>query len=256
MAEITDMTLEEALNRSKWRPGVSWQAQMDARWEVMAAEIERLRNASTATALDLSGLTKWPTDAVAEMVDDPDGEEFGPWLREADILATLQPPSGQVWKMIELDLNVIDRLAHYETVAPNWDTFHNISEAVRRIREALRQPVETDGMTLEQWVRMDDLRTQPQAPVTPDGYLFQHGETGRTTFVMPDEVDSFSRDNPRWSKVGPMYRKPQATVVADERTVREQFLADGLFSDAWNRGNHEEAVNYIVNALRQSKGVR
>lgn len=44
MADITDMTLEEALDRSKWRPGVSWHSQMDARWEVMAAEIERLQN--------------------------------------------------------------------------------------------------------------------------------------------------------------------------------------------------------------------
>lgn len=40
----------------------------------------------------------------------------------------------------------------------------------------------------------------------PAAYLWQHGETGRTRILMPDEVFT---DNSRWFLVGPLYTAPQ-----------------------------------------------
>ena len=80
---ITDMTLEEARG-SVWRPGVSWQEQMDARLRVALNEIDRLNmlmhcdNARTQEFAALEALAKqmidslhippWELELVSQMV--------------------------------------------------------------------------------------------------------------------------------------------------------------------------------------------
>jgi hypothetical protein len=50
------------------------------------------------------------------------------------------------------------------------------------------------------------------APVQePIGYLFQHEETGLTTFVDVQQVEwGFEKNNPRHQKIGPVYTTPPA----------------------------------------------
>lgn len=78
MPEITDMTLEEAMDLGKWRPGVHYVSQAGARMRVMKAEIERLRPAadkSMELAVQeiirrwLPGQSYGYNEAVAEIMD-------------------------------------------------------------------------------------------------------------------------------------------------------------------------------------------
>ena len=50
----------------------------------------------------------------------------------------------------------------------------------------------------------------------PAGMLYQHSETGRTTFVATGEAAHFEEHNPRWSGVGPLYFHP----IADEKEAQ------------------------------------
>lgn len=73
-------------------------------------------------------------------------------------------------------------------------------------------------------------------------------------FIDPDSCDTITDTTFEILKAKGYLPTPQAAsvpipTVEDERKVREDFLRDGLFADAWNRGHCEEAVNYIVNAL-------
>lgn len=55
----------------------------------------------------------------------------------------------------------------------------------------------------------------PQGVGEAQGMLFQHGETGKTTFVSIKDADRFQNDNPRWVRVCPLYRHPAPVKVDD-----------------------------------------
>lgn len=47
----------------------------------------------------------------------------------------------------------------------------------------------------------------------PVAWEFQHEETGAITFVDRQQVEwGFEKNNPRWQKIGPVYRHPQPSV--------------------------------------------
>ena len=59
------------------------------------------------------------------------------------------------------------------------------------------------------------------AGAEPCGFLFQHDETGRTTFVESDGAGFWSEMNPRWHRVGPLYLAPPA---AQDAAIRDAAL--------------------------------
>lgn len=55
------------------------------------------------------------------------------------------------------------------------------------------------------------LAASPPAPsAEPVAWLYQHGETGRTRIVMPDQV--FTNGPNQWLLVGPLYQHPPAPL--------------------------------------------
>jgi hypothetical protein len=86
---ITDMTLEEARG-DKWRPGVSWQSQMEARLKVALAEVDRLNmlmSCGTACTQEYAAL-----EALAkEMIDTL---HLPPW--ELELVSQMVPEEGCV----------------------------------------------------------------------------------------------------------------------------------------------------------------
>lgn len=67
MSDIADMTLEEAMG-DKWRPGVHYVSQAEARMAVMAAEIERLRAVADTYREGLAELAIRERDEARAMV--------------------------------------------------------------------------------------------------------------------------------------------------------------------------------------------
>jgi hypothetical protein len=68
------------------------------------------------------------------------------------------------------------------------------------------------------------LRAALAEPAAPQGepvaWLYQHGETGRTRIVMPDQV--FTNGPNQWLMVGPLYAAPPAAPsvpASPQRTV-------------------------------------
>ena len=71
---------------------------------------------------------------------------------------------------------------------------------VRQQRDAARI-----GQQLSDWASHETARRMLNALAAihePAGTLFQHDETGRTTFVDKHDADSFEYANPRWNRVG------------------------------------------------------
>lgn len=48
----------------------------------------------------------------------------------------------------------------------------------------------------------------------PVAWEFQHEDTGLTMYECPQQVEwGFEKNNPRWKKIGPVYRRPQASQL-------------------------------------------
>ena len=53
----------------------------------------------------------------------------------------------------------------------------------------------------------------------PDGWMFQHDETGRMTTCENDGInnkDNFAKNNPRWQYVGELYALPATAPAKSE----------------------------------------
>jgi len=71
---------------------------------------------------------------------------------------------------------------------------------VRQQRDATRK-----GQQMSEWTSEETAQRLLNALAAlhePAGVLFQHDETGRTTFVSEPDVESFEYHNERWSRVG------------------------------------------------------
>jgi hypothetical protein len=55
-----------------------------------------------------------------------------------------------------------------------------------------------------------DYADKPAPSAKPVAWLYQHGETGRTRIVMPDQV--FTNGPNQWLMVGPLYQHPPAPL--------------------------------------------
>ena len=94
------------------------------------------------------------------------------------------------------------------------------------------------------------------AGAEPCGFLFQHDETGRTTFVESDGAGFWSEMNPRWHRVGPLYLAPPATQDAARLAyvLKEgfpmqhsgRFRCHGVMPIEW----HDSAIEAIDAALK------
>ena len=66
----------------------------------------------------------------------------------------------------------------------------------------------------------------------PVAWMFQHEETGRTTFeYAPDDADAFEKNNPRWFRVCAVYRSPPDLAAKVEEL-------EGLLSRAQPSHSH------------------
>lgn len=82
-------------------------------------------------------------------------------------------------------------------------------------------------------------------------WLFQHEETGRTTFeYAPDDADAFEKDNPRWFRVCAVYRTPpdqSARIKELERLlIRALPYVQRIFSE--RRGDECDVLSDDINA--------
>ncbi|SEH89066.1 hypothetical protein [Paraburkholderia hospita] len=71
---------------------------------------------------------------------------------------------------------------------------------VRQQRDAARK-----GLQMSEWTSEETAQRLLNALAAlhePAGVLFQHDDTGRTTFVDAPNAESFEHDNERWSRVG------------------------------------------------------
>jgi hypothetical protein len=73
------------------------------------------------------------------------------------------------------------------------------------------QPAVPDG-----WIKV--MRGWLSMRQEPIAWMFQHEDTGRTTFVELGEAEVFAELNPRLQKVCPLYKHPQpaSAEVSDE----------------------------------------
>lgn len=87
----------------------------------------------------------------------------------------------------------------------------------------------------------------------PVAYLWQHGETGRTRIVMPDQIITA---NANWSVVGPLYLSPpQRQPLTDEQiealAYKHLDVGDGL------RGHHFVTGDIaFARAIEQAHGIK
>lgn len=73
-------------------------------------------------------------------------------------------------------------------------------EAARALKIAGESLAEKPATVLEGWELV--------------AWEFQHEETGMTTFESPQQVEwGFEKNNPRWHKIGPLYRPVSAHKV-------------------------------------------
>lgn len=94
-------------------------------------------------------------------------------------------------------------------------------------------PLRDSGyFTPEQWTKL-------MGQSEPAAWEFQHEETGLIDFVDPQQVEwGFEKINPRWQKIGPVYRHPcaappQAQGDDAQCAARYRWLRDNRHLGAW-----------------------
>jgi len=63
----------------------------------------------------------------------------------------------------------------------------------------------------------------------PVAWEFQHEETGLIDFVDPQQVEwGFEKNNPRWQKIGPVYRHPSPAVAPPADDIAVDRFAEAM----------------------------
>lgn len=75
----------------------------------------------------------------------------------------------------------------------------------------------------------------------PVAWEFQHEETGLIDFVDPQQVEwGFEKNNPRWQKIGPVYRHPPTPAAVPEEATPEMEQAAEQY---WNERRFKGLTN-------------
>jgi hypothetical protein len=106
----------------------------------------------------------------------------------------------------------------------------------------------------------DAICTPPAPSAEPVCWLYQHGETGRTRIVMPDQV--FTNGPNQWLMVGPLYQHPpaplqpvawldEATDCAYTRAELDGGSEQGMRPLYAAPPDHREAMQQALEALEE-----
>lgn len=99
------------------------------------------------------------------------------------------------------------------------------ADLFERIEDYMRDEHSSAGEEI--YSQLCEIAAAPRQAVEPVAWEFQHEETGLIDFVDPQQVEwGFEKANPRWQKIGPVYRHPPAQPIPTSERLPTEADAD------------------------------